>query len=572
MIEKKLLDNKWIFIILCCVGFVGEYFLFRQYILREVAPYYPFAFDQSGFLTEAYGLYDNFKKQGFFHALNANSALSTSVLFVYQAALFFLAFGASRLNALTINFIYLIFLQSAIIYSASYYFKKKSIAFIFLGLFLSTNIFITLGGIYDFRIDFSALCIYGVCVCFVIRSDIFLDRKWSIYSAIVISLAILIRTFIAVYFGFILFLLMSGFLFFILKNLKSFNNDSVSLIKKRALNLFFAGLIVGLVTLPFLWLIRNAIYNYYIIGHIIGPERFIRAAEAGVSDFLSDVSYYPESFFRDKLNTPPFHYSVIFLLFSVGIALLYKWFSILFSKIKYKNSLLFEKKYFLYLTFVCLTFFVPLVLLTLDVSKSPVVASILVVPFLWFFMIILVNFIGKSFCSFNYFWSVLAFFVLFIGIWTQVKNYTTYQPSTVISSKKNITQLNLDIGDYVVSHHYPEIVFSVNKVIDQVAVGDLNVLYFESRHVFLNAIVTKIGGGIFRINKNEILSEMKRSNVVVLFDVKKIPENKFDYPFNRIAPEMTYIIKKYILKNNFILLGNYVLSDNVVDVYVRKYG
>src|SRR6202043_1491422 len=49
------------------------------------------------------------------------------------------------------------------------------------------------GGLLDFRINFSAYCLYGIWVCSVIRSHLFLDRRWTIGSGLIAALLVLTR-------------------------------------------------------------------------------------------------------------------------------------------------------------------------------------------------------------------------------------------------------------------------------------------------------------------------------------------------------------------------------------------
>ena len=62
-----------------------------------------------------------------------------------------------------------------------------------------------------------------------------------------------------------------------------------------AKNLFICGSAILVCVSPFLFLARDAIYNYYVVGHFLSAEKYIRAAEQGVRSLWDDLTYYPWS-------------------------------------------------------------------------------------------------------------------------------------------------------------------------------------------------------------------------------------------------------------------------------------
>ena len=148
--ESVLKKIGWI-ILLCII--VLEYLLFRHYMLQEIAPYYPFAFDQSGYISTVYQLYENFIKQGVIHTLLTTPVRAIGILFPIQSALYLVVTSPTRFNLLTLNFIYFALLQLTLFLTARKIFDKTYIGFLAIGLLLAVQTpFFRIGGIDDFRI------------------------------------------------------------------------------------------------------------------------------------------------------------------------------------------------------------------------------------------------------------------------------------------------------------------------------------------------------------------------------------------------------------------------------------
>src|SRR5262249_16372189 len=151
-----------------------------------------------------------------------------------------------------------------------------------------------------FRMDFLAYCFYGVWVCAVLRSDLFLDPFWSIASGLIGTFLVLNRFVTAVYLLGVLvgFALLCGI---ILLGWRS-QADLMSRMRRR---LWHLGLSLGVLLMlvaPFL--IRNwrAIHGYYVMGHAVGEEKEIRAAVLGIKDLRGHLLFYPRSIFEDHLG------------------------------------------------------------------------------------------------------------------------------------------------------------------------------------------------------------------------------------------------------------------------------
>src|SRR3990167_8127717 len=261
--------------------FIIEYFLFQRFVFSDIVSFYPTNFDQQSFLMQAYGTVNKISHHGLWYGLTQGQLLPSGVLFPIQLTVFFTLFGATRFNGLLINFIYFIFLQTFFTASVKKISGSNSIALLGLTFLLAVNVpFIIPGGITDLRIDFIAFCLYGMMLTSVIRSNIFLHRGWTFVSAFLAVILILMRTLSSLYIAGIGIILLLYFV--ILYFREASENRKITLTRIQHLLLF--SLIVALITLPIMWMFRVALYNYYVVGHVLGGEKFIRAALVGTTN------------------------------------------------------------------------------------------------------------------------------------------------------------------------------------------------------------------------------------------------------------------------------------------------
>src|SRR5262249_30903394 len=127
-------------------------------------------------------------------------------------ALLFLVLGPTRLSALTVNFCYFALLQGVLAGTVSWLSRRWSLALAALGLLLACGtLYYPSGGLFDFRLDFAAFCLYGVVVGLALRSGLFLSRRWSLAVGAATGVLLLTRHLTApyagvVFVGFFLFL------------------------------------------------------------------------------------------------------------------------------------------------------------------------------------------------------------------------------------------------------------------------------------------------------------------------------------------------------------------------------
>lgn len=536
--------RPYVFYGLLLAIFVFEFLLFQSYVMREIVPFYPSSNDQSSYLTHAYTLYEKIAQQGLLTGLFQYSPGPTSTLFMPQAALFFMLSGASRFSALLLNFFYFIAFQLAFVLTVKTLSRNIFIPLFALGLLLACRIPFDVGGLLDFRIDFMAFCLYGIFLSCVLLSRIFLERRWVIVAALCAVLLILMRSITVAYLGILGILLLAWF---------PWTQHAAIRIK----NLLLFGLIVVLMVLPVLWMNWQAIYEYYGMGHLLGEEKHIRAKEMGIKNLWNVLTFYPITL-RTHLKGTIWAIGFIWLL-----SIAYGWFR---CRSRSVTLPLYREGYI----FLILAILAPLIPLTLDVSKSSVVAGILVPPVLWFLVWALMHI--ETICDKNpgmTRWLQIFFvLVLVTGLGFQLDKLALRAvPLEKKQEEAQITQMYEDIGDYARKKQWPQVRLSVDRICDYLLSGNQVTLYYERKGILLDVAIQRLGDSIFSITKEEALASLEKSNVLILNlgDYKKGPP----YPFNSDV-ELLKPLLKQVAERDFIKLKDYTFKDSIYRVYVRS--
>lgn len=278
-----------------------EYGLFRQFALREVVWSYPAGWDQVQYLTDAYNSYEKILRQGLGAGLRRAAALQAPQGFLVhlEAALLFLVLGPSRLSALTLNFLHFAALQWCLARTLRWLTGGWTVSLLALGLLLAlASPFYTWGGLMDFRLDFGALCLYGIFLCAVVRSRLLAPRGGALLAGLAGGACALFRYVSLPYVLGTLFALLGVSW---LRARRRTNQEGARASMRGAL--LTVAVVVAMVA-PAFWIARNAIAGYYVEGHLRSQEKAIRAREQGAGVGLEALAFYPRSLARDHLGTP----------------------------------------------------------------------------------------------------------------------------------------------------------------------------------------------------------------------------------------------------------------------------
>ncbi len=537
--------------------FLTEFILFKNYITREIIEFYPTAFDQTNYLKVAYTAYDNISKNGFWAGFKDTST-ANSILFIPQAVLFFLIFGATRFNALLLNFIYFLLLQTSIVYLIRWLSGQYFMAAVAIGILLSVSVpFHLAGGIIDFRIDFLTICIYGIFLISVIRSDIFLNKKWSIVASLIAVYMVLTRCLTSTYLLIVVGMTFSYFL------ISLYRNPSNTIMKTRLKNILLFSCVLGFLTLPFLWYHKDFIYNYYVtLGAI--KETGFRKLETQTLDLLSVLSYYPRSVLNDHMGINTIKMLELLSFLAVFYFVIKKlFFTHTTQSLNHINSL------FIVNAFLVLSFLIPLTILTFYPSKSPSVGSITIVPVILFFVINATAFL-KAASSSNKYLFLLTITFLSIGFYYWGENTHRNRGELYRNEAKQLNKMYDAIGEYIELNQWNNANVSTDQVSDYLSGLILTDLYYERHKKLLPITTTHLGNSVFSITEAEA-EQILMSSDIYITNSGEYPASV--YPFNKAMDAIRPVLNK-IAEEKFIKLGTYHYNESYnyhTDHYFQVY-
>jgi hypothetical protein len=390
-----------------------------------------------------------------------------------------------------------------------------------MALLLSAHtLFNTAGGIYDYRMDFSALCLYGICTCLIVWSGSFRHTGRSFVVALACIFLVYDRFFTIIYVAGVLAVLLAINMYEIWQS-SSTGQKPVAV--RRARNILLSGMIIAVVCLPRLYLSRSAIYGYYVEGHVFGDEKFIRAHELGLHTIADHLFFYPRSILGKHVGL---------LTFLIAGALM-SW--RLWSDRVPLGALL-ARTYRFRQEFISLgvAVLIPIVILTTNISKSPVVGGIVVVPI------------------------VLAMVLLGASVWprptpmTRRPSWTAKLPAVAmalafiafalrgLSSQdllpradlERITLLAETIAKYAADNNLERLTMSTDRVVEYDNAGIPKLFSIERLHRKLD--VEGLFGhgayGIFATPRDEAMRLFAESDVIVLTD--PTTDRQYPYPIN----------------------------------------
>jgi hypothetical protein len=352
-----------------------EAVLFCNFYFREIAWYPPQSYDQAVFLSEAYGLEDRILSKGVGELWKAlwTTEHPSGLLLPIEGAVSGLVIGGTRLPQLCVLFIAFTALQLSAFSTAQATWHRRAYAYMALGLILcQTTAWFWAGGLFDFRLDFIAYCLYGLWASAAVRSTLFLDRRWALICGLLGAFLVLHRFLSIIYLfgvcaGFAVACVAIGFI--------ARRADLTDRLKRRFCNLAFSLAVMVVIVSPVLFLNRKAIKAYYVVGHAQGQEKYVRASEFGVHDLADHLLFYPKSILFDHLGAA----------FGLGFALALV--AGLIARLLQRSVTLEaqtasprDETILLQIIFLLGAVLGPIVVLTIDISKSPVVGGIVGAP------------------------------------------------------------------------------------------------------------------------------------------------------------------------------------------------
>ena len=290
----------------------------------------------------------------------------------------------------------------------------------------------------------------------------------------------------------------------------------------RIYNFFMAAAISGFLVLPLFWLKRNAIYAYYVVGHMTGPEKHIRELEQSIKSTADALTYYPKSMVIGHLGG-------VFLL-AASILLAATFLLTLIARLRGATGLRPQLHSFVP---VLAAILVPLGVLTLDASKSPVVGSIVCVPLLLLLILACSAPLdawpprlhpGLSARSFSQ--AMIQTFAMALIVTVTLATFIIrLNGRTAFNYQNDDLRLINEVQDSVVSfaaiNNLLKPALSVDHVSEAFHFKTMIVAAYE-RFGKLIDFQEKLGGtAMFQADRDSALKELEESDVIILTDLPK---------------------------------------------------
>jgi hypothetical protein len=526
--------------------FVAEAIVFYAHIARDVAPFYPPSFDQLSYYLSTYDLL------GAFHAKGSRAFVDellqpgnpTGTTFVLQGALLSLIGGANRTTFLSVNLLYFLGLQFVLFAVIRSRIGRIDFARIGIALLLSSATVIqAAGGIYDYRIDFSAMCLYGIWTCLVVWCGAFRHTGRSLIVAMAGILLVYSRFFTVIYIGVVLGALLAINFYMLLRASTPERNAAT----RRVINILLSGGLVAAVCLPRLYLSRDAIYGYYMIGHVLGEEKYIRAHELGLYSISDHLLYYPKSI----------------LVRHVGLlAWLIAGWSLWRNRVAASEMLGRLRPFGHEFIALGVAVLIPVAALTANVAKSPVVGGIVTVPILLAMVLF-----GAAL------WprgtvieptraraiSVSAV-AMAIALAAFAIRGTSSKDVAPRADLERITLLARSIATYAAENNLDRLSMSTDRVVDYQNVGTTRLASIEllHRHLDVDGLLGHGAYGIFATSREDALRLLAESDVIVLTD--PVTDRSHPYPMNTKIKEYWGELWQWTNENRVLLFSTEIFG------------
>jgi hypothetical protein len=520
-----------------------EVVVFYAHVQIRIAPNYPQVFDQLNYIRVTQDIVRDFHARGI--AALAQPFLlpaPTGITYPLQGAVAILVFGASRAALLTVNLAYFLAAQIAVFLTMMRSRNDAAAAWLSIAILIACDgIFRRAGGIADYRIDFAAMCLFGIWVCLLIKADQFASRKFSILAGMAAAALILMRFITAAYVGSIMVVLLGWLIV---------RHRAAEDWSQRIVNYLMSGFVITAVTAPALLAAIGSINHYYVAGHLNGDEPAIRAADVGVFDLTGHLIYYPRALANYQVG------SVGIVLIVIVIAAVALGFT---RRAPHRPKLGFAGLGFE--TFLAaVATFLPMVVLTLDVSKSPVVAGAMMIP-----LVLLVMFCWRSYvlpAHSRRTLQVAVFFYIIVGFAAFVAHAASPSSEFSQADLAEVKRLNLAIANF--SGAAPRIAF--DRLPDYLNVSTVQFYFRQSNEP--NGEEPRFSGtlgGIFAVKPADVLRAVASSDIVVLSDERL---KRGQSPFDQSIVQSWALIDSYA-RSNLRLLTTGKIDDVTYRIFVR---
>ena len=554
--REMRLDRRFIAFLL-----IFEAIFFFNYYNREVAWDVAENNDQAVFLQRSYRIQEKVMSDGlpalWKSLVDPHLQAGNGWLYPLEGTVCALVFGGARLPRLAVNFAAFAALQWVAFFTTRRMWKRRAYAYALLGLILAQNsLWFFAGGMFDFRMDFPAYCLYGIWTCAVLSSDSFLDRRWVVAAALVGALLTLNR--------YITFIYMAGAsglfgIFLLLAWFRARDAAQLGVARRRLGNLILGTGMMLAIVLPALFLNRGVIWDYYVVGHVTSGEKYIRLRGTGIVDATSYLLYYPRGIVRDHLGHG-FNWAAPFgLICALVLRILNKRPAHSRAARSLVNSPRVQQVVFL----IC-AILAPLTALTVDISKSPVVGSIVGIPVALLVVQIIAALTENLTADLSAVLSVAAALMFAIGAYKVLDKGATHGfADTYRPSIERLVQASDYMVKFSVDHGWDTPSFSCDTISGWYNNGTLNCLAYE-HYAKLMDFRLMLGNVIYQIDREKALSQLADSDFAILSDPYRIS----GYPFTEAIAKYWPDLKAWC-DQNMMAVDSFPFIGQILHLYVR---
>lgn len=541
--SKYIKTNKNI--IFLVLVFLLEFALFRTCVQREIIGSCPRNIDQAVFMRITYHMYENIVAGNWKEVLyEITTGLGQGAFPIFGVVYLFL-FGKSRFSLLLVNFTLFIFAQIVGYWSVKKISNSNKLGWMFIGLFLMIQSpFFEAGGVFDYRMDFSAFCLYTCWIVTFIAAHYSKDKKMYYLSAVFCGMVLMFRSNTLAYLG-IAFLLFECIFVFILKQ-ETFVLELIKLIKYGCVVILSGG-----------WYIlaqAKSLYQYYLVAHVTSAEPEVRMIEQGITNARDYLLFYPRSLVNTHLGKVLFYTLLILVVISLLVYIMNK----------KKKQLTVEKNEWTALVAGICGIVAPFIVLTIDVSKSAVVictVSGAAVTLVLFVAIITYN---KNLWG-RHVPYILTIICVCMGIGNYVDNTTKTHVGYDKGVQKEMLAINQSMKEYLVENELDTAKLLVDRICDAITTDVIAVLTYEDADLFVdmgyawNTINT-----YYEYTDDEVEMALSEADLMVLS--KDVYVKNSYYPSDASFDKYREKMLEYAY-NNLVELGEFSLGGDILVVF-----
>jgi hypothetical protein len=512
-----------------------QLFAFLTFVEREVSWTHTFSFDQAAYLLRAYSDFETLLTRGIGAAVweGVTAPVAGGALLTTEAALLFALFGAGRKTALLLHLLHwLAFLW------LSYRAGRKvggreewGAAAMGLALAALAPMAMT-GGLFDFRLDGSAMSLVGIVAALAVLSDGLEDRRYTLWFAAAAAYAIGVRH--------ILLVFLAGGLAFYAVALVAMRARGMD-VGARWRNLLLAGGWIGGFTALVVAAKFDVLYRYYWVGHVAGAEKEVRSAVYGGS-----VWYYLESFGRDHLGWVAAVLAGVFLAWHVAM-----------GKREEEGTARFPA---LLIGGIAAAAYGAL---TMDASKSPVVGSVFLGPAIMGVLLVARAFGGPARAG-----GIVCAGILALGGLVNFGRYAQHSPLWELRGAiDEVARAQKVVGDYVAAMPGRRAVLFIDRNTDYQNAASLITGYYEQSGRMIR-LDDPVGGNVTLSDWTRYREHLLAAHVALVTEVA--PEGRTDdlYPTTKMFAAHTEEILG-IVRGEMARAGEINLAGHRVGVYLR---